>query len=67
MDKVKVYIEKVDDFIAQYPSLTQYGTCFVVFTHLFENSRMLRHMVNPAKIMCTISSKKVEAPIDSIR
>ena len=25
MDKVEVYVKKVDDFIAQYPSVTQYG------------------------------------------
>lgn len=26
MDKLEPYIKKVDDFIAQYPSLTFYGT-----------------------------------------
>ena len=51
MDKVEEYTKKVDDFIAQYPSVTQYGTvetepaggffwsfeffCFVVFVRSF--------------------------------
>ena len=30
MDKVEVYVKKVDDYIAQYPSVTQYGMFFFI-------------------------------------
>jgi hypothetical protein len=30
MDKVEVYVNKVDEFIAKYPSVTQYGKDFIL-------------------------------------
>jgi hypothetical protein len=57
MDKVEVYVKKVDDYIAQYPSVTQYGmfllpwepplSSFVVVVNFLRTETRVQKMTTP--------------------